>query len=717
MTTQSLVAQNDYWNGPFNTVDDIDRDGRVAIGVAGGVPQRILHIDGNFLFDSPTNFAIETGFGNLFMHNGSDIFNTFTGYNAAANATGTRLTHSGHRAGFGDRGQWNTFNGYESGLGNFFGSYNAFFGAWSGLNNSNGELNTFIGAEAGRDNENGYSNTYVGFRAGLSSGDSYNNTAVGSSALQNNNVGFGNVALGEGAFFSVTDRNLNIGIGNSAGRNLTDMTSMIIIGSNANDNVGLAENSVVAGNNSFRVGNTLTGSVLLGDRVAENLQSSLNSVIIGEEATAAGVAIDECVILGNRAAMSAIGSGASVVIGDRCLENLQNLENSVTIGADIGFGSTSISTSESVVIGAWAMSNWTTAVSNIVIGTRGAPDLDTGRDNVIIGTDGGLNFTDDEQNVLLGNNTEKIGTDVVLNSTLIGHEAKVDAGTGGGGAVREEASAIGYQSEVCDDYTMVLGKHSTANPTTVVIGSCSTHFGGAERFEVHGSAAKNVGGGMWNTWSDKRLKKEITPFQLGLKELTQIETVTFKYDFTALGEAKVIENHNKEVGVIAQDFMKVNDDLTMLTINQNSDDDFYSFNPNALLYLLINSVKEQQIQIDSLANIVNDLTNSTERNNFDDIENYNSENYESTSIKGELKQNRPNPFSEETIIKYKIEGDYQNGNISILDFEGRQIRDFGITEQHGEIRFNGSAFPSGIYFYGLFVDNEMLDIRKMIIAR
>lgn len=52
-----------------------------------------------------------------------------------------------------------------------------------------------------------------------------------------------------------------------------------------------------------------------------------------------------------------------------------------------------------------------------------------------------------------------------------------------------------------------------------------------------------------------------------------------------------------------------------------------------------------------------------------------------------------------------------------MDFEGKQIKDYRLIEPMGEIRFNGSGYPSGIYFYGLFVDNELLDIKKMIIAK
>ena len=658
MHSEKVFGQG-HWNGNNNTVDDIDRPGNVAIGLPGGTaPLRPLHLNGFFLFENPTNFAIETGFGNLFMHNGGNTMNTFTGFNAASGSTGQRLTHSGYRAGFGDRGQWNTFTGYESGLGNSLGSYNSFFGAWAGLNNSDGELNTFIGAEAGRDNENGFSNTYIGFRAGLSSSDSYENIALGNSALQNNTTGIRNIAIGYNSFLSPTSESNNISIGYRTGESLN-----------------LSENMTLVGNEILMNGFNATNNTIMGYRAAAN-----------------GISVHENVILGNTA-----------------VENCPNLEHSVIIGTEIARNANN--TGQSTIIGSRAGLNWDSGSNNIVMGFESARDLTTGNSNVIIGQEGGLNITNDFGSVMLGNNTEKFGSNAVGHITLVGTEARVNAT----GSTIDNSSAIGYNSEVCDDHTMVLGDHSSATQTTVVIGDCQRQMGGAPFFlEVNGRTA-NGPGGPWDGLSDRRAKKEIENFDLGLTTLKEIKPVTYKYDVTKVPHLKALEGETY-VGIIAQEMLEI-ESLAEYTIGQPDKNGFHTYNSNALLYLQINSIKEQQNQIDSLSAVIAEVTITNEEEDSYSVDSYSNPDDGRKQLTGELEQNKPNPFSEETIVSYRIEGQYKNGNITILDFEGRHVHDFRVNEQVGEIRFNGSGYKPGIYFYGLFVDGEMLDIRKMIIAR
>ena len=323
-------------------------------------------------------------------------------------------------------------------------------------------------------------------------------------------------------------------------------------------------------------------------------------------------------------------------------------------------------------------------------------------------TVGAINFTDDEQNVLLGNNTEKIGTDVVLNSTLIGHEAKVDAGTGGGGAVRQEASAIGYQSEVCDDYTMILGKHSTANPTTVVIGACSANAAGPGELEVAGDIW--AFGGLWNA-SDKRLKSDIDPLKNSLEKIRALNAYT--YIFKENDKLKLPQG--KQAGLIAQELLEVYPYAV-----KEGKSGYYGVDYSKVVPLLLQGIKDHQDTISSLRTEFNELKNEVEEIKQElgiTKPSVPGNSTQEDNLIGSLKQNAPNPFSEKTIISYKINGDFGQGTISILDFNGQQIKDFRIQESIGEVRFNGTGYPAGIYFYGLFVDGELLDIKKMIIAR
>ena len=172
---------------------------------------------------------------------------------------------------------------------------------------------------------------------------------------------------------------------------------------------------------------------------------------------------------------------------------------------------------------------------------------------------------------------------------------------------------------------------------------------------------------------------------------------------------------NQQAGLVAQELMEVYPYAV-----KEGKSGYFGVDYSKVVPLLLQGIKEQQDSILTLKTELSDLRN--------DVEEIRKElgisptttpgsSSKNSELSGKLKQNSPNPFNEETIMSYTIEGDFNRGTISILDFNGQQIRDFRVQESTGEIRFNGSGYPAGIYFYGLFVDNELLSIKKMIIAR
>jgi|SRR4030095_1180088 len=88
-----------------------------------------------------------------------------------------------------------------------------------------------------------------------------------------------------------------------------------------------------------------------------------------------------------------------------------------------------------------------------------------------------------------------------------------------------------------------------------------------------------------------------------------------------------------------------------------------------------------------------------------------------------LYQNYPNPFNPETIIKYDIpKEDFVS--IKIYDDLGRELYKFAEFKKAGsyEVKFDGSNFASGIYFYRLVVgDNTnnggFTDSKKMVLIK
>jgi hypothetical protein len=110
------------------------------------------------------------------------------------------------------------------------------------------------------------------------------------------------------------------------------------------------------------------------------------------------------------------------------------------------------------------------------------------------------------------------------------------------------------------------------------------------RFAASGLAYK-PGGGSFNALSDRRLKKDIQPFRDGLSVLRRIRPVTYQYN----GEAHTPDDGRTYTGVIAQELQEAAPYMV------EPYGEYLSVDPSAFTYLLINSVREQQEQIEALS--------------------------------------------------------------------------------------------------------------------
>ena len=114
------------------------------------------------------------------------------------------------------------------------------------------------------------------------------------------------------------------------------------------------------------------------------------------------------------------------------------------------------------------------------------------------------------------------------------------------------------------------------------------------RLSVNGSAGKS-GGGSWSTFSDRRIKKDISPYTKGLAEIIQINPVNFTYTdqgpFTYTGES--------QVGIIAQEIQEILPSTVSETKTEIFDD-LLQFNGSELTFTLINAVKELQAENEAL---------------------------------------------------------------------------------------------------------------------
>ena len=117
---------------------------------------------------------------------------------------------------------------------------------------------------------------------------------------------------------------------------------------------------------------------------------------------------------------------------------------------------------------------------------------------------------------------------------------------------------------------------------------------------VNGNASK-VGGGNWATFSDLRVKENITAYKKGLEAILQISPVRFNYNEKSGYSG---DNLTKEyVGVIAQDIEKV---LPNTVTNYDDSEgpsglsDKKQFDSSEILWTLINAVKELEAKNEQL---------------------------------------------------------------------------------------------------------------------
>lgn len=254
-------------------------------------------------------------------------------------------------------------------------------------------------------------------------------------------------------------------------------------------------------------------------------------------------------------------------------------------------------------------------------------------------------------------------------------------------------------------------------------------FNTGEILEVNGSVYASTG---FVGPSDAKFKTNILPITNALNKVKSLNGVY--YDYQTANFPNMNFSTNRQVGLIAQNV----DTVLTEVVTYDSLLDAYTMDYSKINALLIEAIKEQQNQMDSMNVLVatQDSINADLEGRLATLEacinnigicnnngggNGNGNKVSSQSVTLEnlkaivLDQNLPNPFAESTQINFIIPDDVLNAKLLFYDMSGRIINEVNINERgNGTLTVYGENLEKGIYTYSLIADGKLIATKKMV---
>ncbi|MEO8150389.1 MAG: tail fiber domain-containing protein [Bacteroidia bacterium] len=521
----------------------------------------------------------------------------------------------------------------------------------------------------------GVRNTLLGSGA-LFNNTGSDNTAAGNSALILNTIGDHNAAFGSQAMFSNTTGVNNVAVGAQA------LTS-----------------------NSTGYWNTATGSVAL----------YVNDIGIGNTAN------------GYAALYLNTSGGENTAMGHGALYSNTTASNNTATGS-------------------LALFNNTTGYGNTAHGYGAGFNNTTGFNNCFIGDSAGYSNTEGSKNIAIGIHS-LYSNEFGIENTALG------AGAGDGNTQGSRNDFIGVNagpSNCCLNFASALGSNTLVNASGKVrIGSIVITMVECQT-------------GMWTT-SDGRFKTNITDEVKGLEFIKKLHPVVYNFDTKKFDEF-LMQNMSDErkqermkgvdyapstnmrqTGFVAQEVEQAAKDCGYNfsgVHHAETKEDNWSLSYEKFVVPLVKSVQEldaintvKDEQIKNLQTANDEMKNEIAQmkammQQFNQSLNECCNNFQSSNGNvqlaignhqndvAKLEQNQPNPFNENTIIRFYIPLSAKNALVKIADANSKEIKSVEIAERGAsQITISSNTLAAGVYTYRLIVDGKAVDTKKMTLTK
>ena len=128
-----------------------------------------------------------------------------------------------------------------------------------------------------------------------------------------------------------------------------------------------------------------------------------------------------------------------------------------------------------------------------------------------------------------------------------------------------------------------------------------------------------------------------------------------------------------------------------------------------MIPLLVQSINELREEIDVLKGQTSEGTAKKTRSETNKQALSRSQN--------RLYQNTPNPFKEQTQIRFSLADDVQDAAICIFDMTGKTIKKLPISSGMESVSIGGYELGEGMFLYSLVVNGQEIDTKRMIIFK
>ncbi|MDE7149925.1 MAG: tail fiber domain-containing protein [Bacteroidales bacterium] len=215
--------------------------------------------------------------------------------------------------------------------------------------------------------------------------------------------------------------------------------------------------------------------------------------------------------------------------------------------------------------------------------------------------------------------------------------------------------------------------------------------------------------------SDRRYKTNIKALSPALDKIMRLNPVTFDYLEEKDGERSADPARQNRVGLIAQELLEIVPEA----VRHMEPEDIYVVDYTVLIPFLVKTIQEQQVQIDDLqlAMVGNNADQSTPDATFNSVK---PKDTPAEMVKAEgnrLWSNVPNPFKQETRIRYALTEDVREAQLCIYDLSGKQLSCHRLNDRgESEFTLRAASLMPGIYLYSLIADGNVVDTHRMVVT-